>query len=169
MFYIFSGLPGTGKSELAQFFSEKLGAVYLRIDTIEQAMRECDITQIDGKGYHVAQKIAADNLKAGLSVIADSVNPLDFTRAAWRNVATNIGKPFCEIEVICSNKEEHKKRIESRQSEVPGLKLPRWEDVMAREYHPWISNPLVIDTAGKTRDQSKAELFNHLLLYLNAH
>ena len=158
MLYIFGGLPGTGKTELSKFLAEELRAVYLRIDTIEQAMRDCDIMQIDGKGYHVAQKVAEDNLRAELSVIADSVNPVDFTREAWRHVALKVGKPFCEIEVRCSCEKEHKKRIESRRSDVPGLRLPSWADVLARTYHPWTSNPLLIDTAGKTCDQSKAEL-----------
>lgn len=40
MLYIFSGLPGTGKSTLAQYLAKTLGAVYLRIDTIEQAMKD---------------------------------------------------------------------------------------------------------------------------------
>ena len=36
MLYIFSGLPGCGKSTVAKMLSEKLKAVYLRVDTIEQ-------------------------------------------------------------------------------------------------------------------------------------
>ena len=40
MLIIFSGLPGSGKSTIARALAQQLGAVYLRIDTIEQAIRE---------------------------------------------------------------------------------------------------------------------------------
>jgi predicted kinase len=160
MLYIFSGLPGTGKTELSKFLAEELSAVYLRIDTIEQAMKEYEINVINGSGYHVAHKIAEDNLKTGLTVVSDSVNPLDFTRKDWRTVAIRISKPYCEIEVICSRKKEHKQRIETRRTEISGLILPNWEDVISREYHPWKSKHLVIDTAGKTPYESKQELLS---------
>jgi len=37
--YIFAGLPGSGKSTIAQLLSKQLKAVYLRVDSIEQALR----------------------------------------------------------------------------------------------------------------------------------
>ena len=39
MLIVFSGLPGTGKTTLAKDLAATTGAVYLRIDTIEQAIR----------------------------------------------------------------------------------------------------------------------------------
>ena len=38
--YIFSGLPGTGKTTLAKEISKILRTVYIRIDTIEQGIRD---------------------------------------------------------------------------------------------------------------------------------
>ena len=37
--FIFSGLPAVGKSTLAKFVLKEFGAVYLRIDTIEQGLK----------------------------------------------------------------------------------------------------------------------------------
>ncbi len=162
LLYIFSGLPGTGKSELAKFITEKFGAAYLRIDTIEQALKENGIKEVGGKGYEIAYNLASDNLNRGLSVVADSVNPLEITREAWRNVAINTGCNFCEIEILCSNKQEHKKRIESRTSDIEGLKLPSWNDVTNRNYEPWTKDRIVIDTAGKSIPESQEELARYL-------
>ena len=43
--FIFSGLPATGKSTLAQGLSKYIKGIYLRIDTIEQGIRDlCDFS-----------------------------------------------------------------------------------------------------------------------------
>jgi predicted kinase len=158
MLYIFGGLPGTGKSTLARRLARDRRAVHLRIDTIEQALRDAQ-GRCDGpEGYLVAYQIAGDNLGLGLSVVADSVNPLAITRTAWRAVATGAGGPFVEIEVICSDRAEHRRRVEGRVTDITGLRLPTWDDVVRREYEPWSSGHIVIDTAGATVDQSMRAL-----------
>lgn len=53
----------------------------MRIDTVEQAIRDlCDFN-VEGEGYRLSYRIAADNLKLGISVVADSCNPIDLTRS----------------------------------------------------------------------------------------
>lgn len=162
LLYIFSGLPGTGKSVLAKFVSKNFGAVFIRIDTIEQTLRENGIKEVEERGYEIAYNIATDNLTQGLSVVADSVNPLEITRKAWRKVATNTDTKFCEIEIICSDKQEHKQRIESRTSDINGLSLPTWDDVINRNYEPWTKDRIVIDTAEKSIAESQTELVQRL-------
>src|SRR5262245_36029931 len=103
MLYIFGGLPGTGKSALSRHLARSLKAVYLRVDTIEQALREAGGHVIGPEGYTIAYRIAEGNLALDLHVVADTVNPLQITRAAWRAVAARAGVPFVEIEVVCSN------------------------------------------------------------------
>ena len=91
---IFSGLPGVGKSSIAQMLSARLGAVYLRADTIENAIVEGGITQpIEGAGYVVGYRVATENLLLGNSVVADSVNPWELTRQAWRDSAIGANAP----------------------------------------------------------------------------
>ncbi len=158
MLYIFGGLPGTGKSTLSQHLARELNAVHLRIDTIEQALRDSEKLVIGIEGYEVAYGIAADNLRVGLSVVADSVNPLQITRNAWRDVAIAAGTPFVEIEIVCSNAADHRNRIATRSTDIRGLQLPTWDVVVNREYEPWDTDHLVIDTAGQSVEQSQERL-----------
>jgi len=146
--YIFSGLPGSGKSTLAQFLARELHCVYLRIDTIEQGLRDlCDF-KVQGEGYRLAYRMAADNLRQGLSVVADSCNPIALTRREWEGVAHGAQASYVNIEMICSNPAEHRRRVETREnSVVPGFHLPDWQAVAQRHYEPWNAERIVIDTA----------------------
>jgi len=78
--FILSGLPASGKSTLSKFISKEYQAAYLRIDTIEQRLRDLFKQDIHGEGYGLAYKIAEDNLKLGQNVVADSCNPIMLTR-----------------------------------------------------------------------------------------
>lgn len=165
MLFIFGGLPGTGKSTLSMHLAQTIGGVHLRIDTIEHAMRDGGLTVTGPEGYIVAYQLANDNLRLGLPVIADSVNPLEITRKAWREVAIEASAPFCEIEVVCADEVEHRRRVETRQAQNPGLTLPAWKDVVAREYERWESEHIVIDTARQTLEGSKEAIERIVELY----
>lgn len=158
--YIFSGLPGSGKSTLAKKLASKTSAVYLRIDTVEQAIRDFCKIKVEDEGYKLSYQIAADNLRLGLSVISDSCNPIQQTRDEWQDVATLSDAECINIEIICTNKDEHQCRVDNREPEVPGLLLPSWSKVKNREYHPWDSMRIRIDTADKTIEESFQELFS---------
>ncbi len=161
--FIFSGLPGSGKSTLAALLATEAKATYVRIDTIEQGLREdCGIKEIEGKGYCLAYRIAQDNLRRGHFVTADSVNPWDLTRREWSQVAQEVGARFFHIEIVCSDPAEHQHRVETRAATVPGLKLPTWQEVCARDYHPWSGERIRLDTAGKTAGASFIELLSIL-------
>ena len=164
MLFIFSGLPGSGKSTLAQSLARHRGAVYLRIDTIEQALRDLCALEVGGEGYRLAYRIASDNLRLGRSVVADSCNPIELTRREWEQVARAAGTKFVNIEVLCSDGAEHRRRVETRTSEVPGLRLPTWSEVENREYHRWTIDHVVIDTAGRSEAECARELLSKLFV-----
>jgi predicted kinase len=155
MLVIFGGLPGTGKSTLAVRLAGEVGAVYLRIDTIERAMIDAnEALSVGERGYLVAYAVAEDNLRLGHTVIADSVNPLEITRTAWRNVAQRAGVNSVEIEVVCSDQAEHRHRVETRVAPVQVT----WQEVVERNFEPWIGEHIRINTAGQKIEQSLTAL-----------
>ena len=149
---VFAGLPGSGKSSIARGLSKQLGAVWLRIDSIEQAIRESALApaSVDDAGYRVAYAVAEDNLRLGRDVIGDSVNDWVLTRNAWRDVGLRTGAQVVEVEILCTDREEHRRRVEARRSEVPGLILPDWRAVIERDFHSWDRDRVTIDTAGRS-------------------
>ncbi len=160
--YIFSGLPGSGKSTLSKALAAQVGAVYLRIDTIEQALRELCSFDVQGEGYGLAYRLARDNLRLGASVVADSCNPIELTRRAWEQVARDAGVGYVNIEIVCSDPTEHRRRAEGRTVEVAGLKLPTWDEIEHREYDAWTVDRIVVDTAGRPETECQRELLSKL-------
>jgi predicted kinase len=153
MLIVFSGLPGVGKTTIARELARSLAAVYLRIDSIEQALRETGLT-VEAEGYSVAHAVAADNLRAGQTVVADCVNPWPLTRDEWRAVAESMGVLVIEIEVVCSDQIEHRRRVESRAADSVGHRAPTWQEVVERDYSAWDRPRLVIDTARQNVTES---------------
>jgi len=160
----FGGLPGTGKTVIAREVVREVNAVYVRIDSIEQAIRASGALHrtIDDAGYRVAYAIAEDNLRMGRTVVADCVNPIQITRDAWIGVANRAQAKTVEVEIVCSDPQQHRQRVENRVSDIPGLKLPSWDEVISREYEPWPRKHIVIDTAHRTVSDNVNELLQLL-------
>jgi predicted kinase len=153
---VFAGLPGVGKSTLARALAQRTGAIWLRIDSISEAIRASGVVPGDLKdvGYRAAYAAAEDNLRLGRDMIGDCVNDWRVTREAWREAGARAGAEVRWVEIVCSDLTQHRRRVETRVSDVPGLALPDWPAVIGREYHAWDDDRVVIDTAGQSVDES---------------
>lgn len=146
---VVGGLPATGKSTIATVVARRTKAPYLRVDRIEQTIVAWSaLTHPLGPvGYAVAYELAREQLRLGLDVIAECVNPIALTRDAWLDIAAASGAAIVEVEVICSDEVEHRRRVATRTSDVEGLLKPTWSEIMDREYEPWSRPHLPVDSA----------------------
>lgn len=156
MLMILGGLPGAGKTTIARELARQIGAVHVRIDSIEQAIRDSGALSrpVNDAGYRVGYAVAEDNLRIGRTVIADSVNPLALTRDAWVAVANRAHASAIEIEVTCSDAKEHRQRVETRTTDTSGLRPPTWQEVVSRDCQFWNREHIVIGTAGRSVEQN---------------
>ena len=153
MLIVLSGLPGVGKTTIARALAAELQAVHVRIDSIEHALRSAGRT-VDSEGYRVAYAIAEDNLRLGRTVVADCVNPWPATRREWTLVAERTAVRAISVEILCSDVDEHRRRVEARVPDIAGHRLPTWAEVLERDYRPWDIDRLVVDTARLNVQQS---------------
>jgi predicted kinase len=156
----FGGLSGTGKSTLAGWLAGKTGAVWLRIDEIEGAMRRHGLTpdQTGVAAYSVAHDVAASHLRRGLTVIADAVNPVPEARLGWRDLAASVDSAHVVIETVCPDSAEHQRRIEARASDLPGWMYPTWGEVQqaAFRYEPRTDSRLTLNTTRPVEESCRA-------------
>ncbi|MBE1590200.1 AAA family ATPase [Nonomuraea angiospora] len=164
MLIVIGGLPATGKTTLSRLLAARIGAVHVRIDTIEQAIVRSGLARhpVGPAGYVVGYALAEEHLRQGLTVIAESVNPLAVTRDAWRETGIRAGVAVAEVEVVCSDPAEHRHRVTSRSIDIPGLRPPDWQEVVEREYEPWERERVLVDTAGQAPEQSLDALLRDL-------
>ena len=158
---VVGGLPAVGKTavcrELLRLRAESQSPdgppTWLRIDSIEQALR--DSAEMlpgmpGGAGYYAAAAVARDVLASGGDVLVECVNPLPVTRRLWEETASVRGCRFLAVELICSDRAEHRRRAQQRVSDIEGLEPPDWQAVERRDYAPWPEADLRLDTARLT-------------------
>jgi predicted kinase len=161
---VLAGLPGAGKSTLARALARRIGAIWLRADSIEQAIKASGVVPGDLKdaGYRAAQAVAEDNLRLGRDVVADCVNDWKIARDGWQLAGESAGAEVAWVEVVCSDLVQHRARVETRVVNVPGLAPPDWAAVIGREYHAWDRERVVVDTAGRGVEECVDEVLTVL-------
>lgn len=126
----------------------RLGAAWLRVDTVEAALLKAGLTQSFETGlaaYLGVRDIAAEQLGSGRSVVIDAVNGVEPARRMWSELSRESGATQYIVEVTCSDVAAHRKRVESRGGQTPPLPPPTWDEVLKREYQKWGAPFLSVD------------------------
>jgi predicted kinase len=148
---VVSGLPGSGKSTVAEGIAERLALPIFSVDPIESSIIKSGIMRSFETGlaaYLVAETLASEQLNLGLSVIIDAVNSVKEARDMWRDLADRHGACLIIVECVL-DWDIHKQRIESRVRNMQGIPEVTWADVEKRrnEYLKWEEKRLVLDTS----------------------
>jgi predicted kinase len=140
-----TGLPGTGKSTMADVAAAELGAPVLGHDwamsglrpypEIQEALDAMGLRGHRGVGWSILWALARSQLRRGLPVVLDGV-----ARAAevagTRAVSREEGAPSFVVLTECSDAELHRRRVEGRQRGIPGWYELDWDHV-ARARGEW--------------------------------
>ena len=161
-----SGLPGSGKTTVADGLSRSLSIPVFSIDPIEAAMWRNGIArdQTGVAAYEVAAALADEQLRLGHSVIVDAVNPIEAPRQGWRNLAAKYRADLKIIECVCVNETTHRQRIEARIRNIEGMPEIPWSRVLERraEYEPWTDERLTLDTSDGPPEQLLADALDYV-------
>jgi len=162
---VFAGLPGAGKSTLAEAAGQALGWPIFTKDRLEAALWRSGIARDAGRGsgragYELLTTLAEQQLRLGQAAILDSVAGRDVIRRQWRELAVQSGANFRVIECICSDEALHRARLTGRQRGIPGWYELDWAEVerIRAEYEPWSDEHLTVDMVRPFDDNLAAVL-----------
>lgn len=133
---VLSGPPYSGKSTLARSLAQTRRATHVRIDALEEGLRQASGRAAVGVlGYAAGMALAREQLLLGLPVVADAVNPVPESRAAWVDLAADTGARLVQVELIISGVDERSRRAAVR--DVQGHPVPAADRAAGLDYQPW--------------------------------
>jgi predicted kinase len=148
---VFSGLPGAGKSTLAEAVGRQLHVPVFAVDWLLGSLTPFGGYHLD-EGFKIGEELlttlAFRQFALGQSAILDFPAEDPDTRTRWRSLAHAAGAEFRVIVCECSDRELHRARLERRQRGIPGWhEAGNWANVERRqaEFPPWTGETLAID------------------------
>lgn len=135
---IFSGLPGTGKSTLANRLARELRWPLLRIDDVAGNVPENADYHFWDEKILVLLTIAAAQVELGVSVIADSVF-MGADRFHAQEIAQKHGALFRPIYCFVSDESLWEKRVTERSEILADPAVATWERIQHQRqwFAPW--------------------------------
>ena len=165
---VFSGLPGTGKSTLAEAIGRELGIPVFAKDWLEATLLRSGLKPTRAEkslgfaSYELLTVLAERQLMLGQSVILDSVTASQTIRSVWRQLSEHYHADWRVIECICSDEILHRSQLKGRKRNIPGWHELEWAEVerVKQYYTVWEGERLVLDmTNSLTENLLKAKTY----------
>jgi hypothetical protein len=124
---------GLGKTTIVRELAHQAGARHLRIDSMEQAIRDCapDAAGFDEAGDRVAYAVAEDNFGSGGPSSPTRSIRYRFARDACLEVGRCAPTVALEIEIIGSDLRERQSESQPAKLPLPDLRPPTWDEVIS--------------------------------------
>lgn len=152
---VFTGLPGTGKSTIAEAVARELKIPVFAKDWLEATLRRSELRAGDDKknlgyaGYELLTTLAERQLMLQQSVILDSVASMENVREQWRALAEKYHAQWRVIECVWSDENAHRAHLAKRQRHIPGWHELEWNEVerVKSYFVQWNEGRLILDAA----------------------
>ncbi len=148
---VLSGLPGTGKTEVAEMLADALRAPVFAKDWLEAPLLQSGVIdrgKIGSIGYNLLTTLARRQLALGQSAVLDSVAGTTSIRTTWRKLAEEFRAEWFVVECICSDSKLHRRRLSRRRRGIPGWPELDWSEVerVQSYFAPWDEERLILDS-----------------------
>lgn len=163
---VFSGVPGTGKSTLADAAGRELAIPVFAMDWLLGSLTpfggyHLDLDRSLGIGMELAVTLAFRQLRLGQSAVVDYPAEEPAFRARLKSLADAAGAEFKVVVCTCSDQRVHQARLEGRTRGIPGWhEGGNWDNVQRRlaQFPPWPGDVLTVDAVRPVAENLAAVL-----------
>lgn len=155
-----AGVPGAGKSTLAEGLARELRAAVFSMDWQLGALtpfRVLTDENVDPLAEMMVVAALARQVQLGLDVVLDVTGHEVETRERYQRVAESLGARFVGVECVCSDADLHRSRVQGRDRGIPGWHpTVSWEHVVRMQgwWEAWPEADLVVDSAKQDAETS---------------
>lgn len=159
---VFTGLPGTGKSALAEAVARAIQAPAFAGDWLMGSLKPHGVLDRLNRPtylamyYNLLHTLVARQLMLGQAAIVDCLID-DDVATRWQEDIARYGARLLIVECICTDVDLHRSRIVGRDRGIPGWHEISWDHVerMRTEYPPLTVSHITIDAVNSLADNTR--------------